>query len=96
MFRNLIPALADRFHVVAPDYPGFGQSSSPPADKFTYTFDNLADVVGKLTERVGLTNYTLYVQDYGAPVGFRLAVKNPRARDRPGHTERQCLRGRGE
>jgi pimeloyl-ACP methyl ester carboxylesterase len=77
MFRNLIPALADRFHVVAPDYPGFGQSSSPPADKFTYTFDNLADVVGKLTERVGLTNYTLYLQDYGAPVGYRLAVKNP-------------------
>ena len=74
---NLIPALADRFHVVAPDYPGFGQSSSPPADKFTYTFDNLADVVGKLTEKVGLTNYTLYLQDYGAPVGFRLAVKNP-------------------
>jgi pimeloyl-ACP methyl ester carboxylesterase len=77
MFRNLIPALAYKYHVVAPDYPGFGQSSAPPVDKFTYTFDKLADVIEKFTERVGLSAYALYVQDYGAPVGFRLAVKHP-------------------
>ena len=77
MFRNLIPALADQYHVVAPDYPGFGQSSAPSADKFNYTFDKLAEVVDKFTEKVGLTKYTLYVQDYGAPVGYRLAVKHP-------------------
>ena len=77
MFRNLIPALADEYHVVAPDYPGFGQSSAPPVDKFNYTFDGLAGVVDKFTEKVGLTNYSIYVQDYGAPVGYRLAVKHP-------------------
>ncbi len=77
MFRNLIPALADRYHVVAPDYPGFGQSSAPPVDRFDHTFDKLADVVEKFTEKVGLKSYTLYVQDYGAPVGYRLAVKHP-------------------
>ena len=77
MFRNLIPALAGEFHVVAPDYPGFGYSSAPPVDKFEYTFDKLADVVEKFTEKVGLTKYTLYVQDYGAPVGYRLAAKHP-------------------
>lgn len=77
MFRNLIPALADRYHVVAPDYPGFGHSSAPSVDQFDYTFDRLAEVVEKLTETIGLTSYTLYVQDYGAPVGFRLAVKHP-------------------
>jgi pimeloyl-ACP methyl ester carboxylesterase len=77
MFRNLIPALADEFHLVAPDYPGFGQSSAPPVDKFDYTFDNLAAVVEKFTEAVGLKRYALYVQDYGAPIGYRLAVKHP-------------------
>ena len=77
MFRHLIPALADAFHLVAPDYPGFGYSSAPTVDQFAYTFDHLADVVEKFTEQLGLTRYTLYVQDYGAPVGFRLAVKHP-------------------
>lgn len=77
MFRHLIPALADQFHVVAPDYPGFGNSSAPPVDKFDYTFDKLADVLEKFTEKVGLTKCTLYVQDYGAPVGYRLAVRHP-------------------
>ncbi len=77
MFRNLIPALADRYHVVAPDYPGYGNSSAPPVDKFEYTFDNLAKVIDTFTERVGLDKYALYVQDYGAPVGYRLAVKHP-------------------
>jgi pimeloyl-ACP methyl ester carboxylesterase len=77
MFRNLIPALADRFHVVAPDYPGFGQSSMPRVDQFDYTFDNLAGVIDEFTEKVGLTHYALYMQDYGAPIGFRLAVRHP-------------------
>jgi pimeloyl-ACP methyl ester carboxylesterase len=77
MFRNLIPALGDRYHVVAPDYPGFGNSSAPAVDRFEYTFDNLAKVIDAFTERVGLTRYALYVQDYGAPVGYRLAVKHP-------------------
>ena len=77
MFRNLIPQLADKFHVVAPDYPGFGQSSMPKISEFDYTFDNLANVIEKFTETIGLTKYSLYVQDYGAPVGYRLAVKNP-------------------
>ncbi len=77
MFRNLIPALADRYHVVAPDYPGFGSSSMPPVTEFDYTFDRLADVVGALTEKLGLDTYSLYVMDYGAPVGFRLFVRHP-------------------
>ena len=77
MFRNLIPALADRYHVVAPDYPGYGHSSMPPRDRFAYTFDNLAKVVDEFTQTLGLTRYALYVQDYGAPVGFRLAVAHP-------------------
>ena len=77
MFRNLIPALADRFHLVAPDYPGFGNSSMPAVDAFDYSFDNLARVVERFTETLGLTKYSLYVMDYGAPVGFRLATAHP-------------------
>lgn len=77
MFRNLIPQLADRYHVIAPDYPGFGQSSMPKVTDFDYSFDNLAKIVEKFTEQVGVKNYSLYVQDYGAPVGYRLAVKHP-------------------
>jgi pimeloyl-ACP methyl ester carboxylesterase len=77
MFRNLIPALADRYRVVAPDYPGFGQSGMPDRDRFAYTFDGYARIVGKLTERLGLERYALYVMDYGAPVGFRLATAHP-------------------
>ena len=77
MFRNLIPALADKYHVVAPDYPGYGYSSMPAVDEFKYTFDNLADVVEKFTEEVGLNKYSIYLMDYGAPVGFRLAVRHP-------------------
>ena len=77
MFRNLIPQLADDFHLVAPDYPGFGQSSAPDVKQFNYTFDNLANVIDKFTLAVGLKRYAIYVQDYGSPVGFRLAVKNP-------------------
>jgi len=77
MFRNLIPALADKYHVVAPDYPGYGSSSAPSVKEFEYTFDNLANIVEKFTEKVGLKKYSIYLMDYGAPVGFRLAVKHP-------------------
>jgi pimeloyl-ACP methyl ester carboxylesterase len=77
MFRNLIPLLADRYHVIAPDYPGFGQSDMPAMDKFTYSFDNLAKVVDKFTQAVGVSKYAMYVQDYGAPIGFRIAAAHP-------------------
>jgi pimeloyl-ACP methyl ester carboxylesterase len=77
MFRKLIPALADQYHMVAPDYPGYGHSSMPLHDKFSYTFDNLAKVIDEFTEKLGLTKYAIYVQDYGAPVGYRLAFKHP-------------------
>ncbi|CAG7856842.1 hypothetical protein MCAMS1_01485 [biofilm metagenome] len=77
MFRNLIPALADKYRVIAPDYPGFGQSAMSDRDKFSYTFDNYAKVVGKLLQQLNVKNYALYVMDYGAPVGFRLAAANP-------------------
>ena len=77
MFRNLIPALADRYHVVAPDYPGYGNSSMPTVDEFEYTFDRLADVVEQFVEKIGLKRYSIYLMDYGAPVGFRLATRHP-------------------
>ncbi len=77
MFRKLIPALADRYHVVAPDYPGYGNSSMPGVDEFEYTFDRFADIVEKLTEKLGLHKYSIYLMDYGAPVGFRLAARHP-------------------
>src|SRR5262249_28729951 len=77
MFRDLIPLLADRYHLVVPDLPGFGNTVSPPRGQFDYTFDNLAQVVGGLVEAVGLRRYALYVFDYGAPVGFRLAGSHP-------------------
>jgi pimeloyl-ACP methyl ester carboxylesterase len=77
MFRNLIPLLADRFHVIAPDYPGFGQSDAPDRSEFDYTFANLADITDKLTVSLGVTEYSMYVMDYGAPVGYRLALKHP-------------------
>jgi pimeloyl-ACP methyl ester carboxylesterase len=77
MYRNLIPALADRYHVIAPDYPGFGNSSMPKVEEFEYTFDRLAEIVDKLTQQLNLKTYSLYVQDYGAPIGYRLALKHP-------------------
>lgn len=77
MFRNLIPKLADRYHVIAPDYPGFGQSSMPKISEFEYSFSSFANIIEKFTEQIGIEKYSLYVQDYGAPVGYRLAVKHP-------------------
>jgi pimeloyl-ACP methyl ester carboxylesterase len=77
MFRNLIPALADRYHLIAPDYPGFGNSDQPAMDKFDYTFDNMAVVMGKLVDKLGVKKYSVYLMDYGAPIGFRLASQNP-------------------
>jgi pimeloyl-ACP methyl ester carboxylesterase len=77
MFRNLIPKLSDRFHLVAPDYPGYGNSSMPSPDEFEYSFDRLAEVIEKFTGKIGFGSYSLYLMDYGAPVGFRLAVKHP-------------------
>jgi len=77
MFRNLIPALADRYRVVAPDLPGFGFTRVPGRDKFRYTFENLANVIGKFTEAISLDRFAIYIFDYGAPVGLRLALAHP-------------------
>jgi pimeloyl-ACP methyl ester carboxylesterase len=77
MFRELIPALSDRFRLIAPDLPGFGQSDMPSRDKFSYTFDRLAEVIERFTEVIGLTRFAIYAFDYGAPTGFRLAVRHP-------------------
>jgi pimeloyl-ACP methyl ester carboxylesterase len=77
MFRDLIPMLADRFHMVAPDLPGFGQTDMPPREKFAYTFDNIAGVIERFTEAIGFDRFAVYVFDYGAPTGLRLAVHHP-------------------
>lgn len=79
MFRNLIPALADRYHIVAPDHLGFGLSDAPPVDEFDYTFDALTDLTAGLLRARGIDRYAIYVQDYGAPIGWRLALRNPGA-----------------
>ncbi|RKN21007.1 alpha/beta fold hydrolase [Micromonospora musae] len=79
MFRNLIPALADRYRVIAPDHLGFGLSAAPPADEFDYTFDALADLTAGLLGQLEVRRYAMYVQDYGAPIGWRLALANPAA-----------------
>ncbi|MGE5772588.1 MAG: alpha/beta fold hydrolase [Hyphomicrobiales bacterium] len=76
-FDTLIPLLADRYHLVAPDYPGFGHSDTPSPDKFDYTFRNITDVIDEFTQTLGLNKYALYVHDYGGPIGFRLAVAHP-------------------
>jgi pimeloyl-ACP methyl ester carboxylesterase len=77
MFRDLIPLLADKFHLVAPDLPSFGKSDMPKPDAFDYTFDHLADVIDRFTEVLGLDCFAIYVFDYGAPVGFRIAARHP-------------------
>ena len=94
MFRHLIPVLADRYHVIAPDHLGFGLSDAPPADEFGYTFDALAGLTAGLLDQLGAGRYAMYVQDYGAPVGWRLALANPDAVSADHHPERQRLRGR--
>lgn len=77
MFRDLIPLLADKFHIVAPDLPGFGQSDMPARESFRYTFDNVAQVIERFTEVIGFDRFAVYVFDYGAPTGFRLALSHP-------------------
>jgi pimeloyl-ACP methyl ester carboxylesterase len=77
MFRNFMPLLAERFRLIAPDLPGFGRSAQPDRSSFAYTFDRLADVIGRFTEAVGLERFALYIFDYGAPVGLRLAAAHP-------------------
>jgi pimeloyl-ACP methyl ester carboxylesterase len=77
MFRNLIPRLAASFHVIAPDYPGYGFSGMPDRKSFSYTFENMTNIVEEFTEKLQLTKYTLYVMDYGAPIGYRLALRHP-------------------
>src|SRR5580704_12527547 len=77
MFRNLIPELADRYHVIAPDYPGYGQSDMPDRSTFAYTFDRYGELVDGLLGQLGVKRYAMYVMDYGAPVGWRLALKHP-------------------
>jgi len=81
MFRDLIPQLATRYHVIAPDYPGFGQSPAPTVGQFAYTFEHLTDIVEGVTRELKLERYSLYVQDYGAPVGYRIAARHPEAID---------------
>jgi len=77
MFRDLIPLLVDRFHMIAPDLPGFGKSDMPGREKFSYTFDNIARIIDRFTEVIGLERFAIYVFDYGAPTGFRLATRHP-------------------
>ena len=77
MFRDLIPMIAGKFHVIAPDFPGFGQSDMPSRDEFTYTFDNIAEIIDGFISSLGIEKFFTYVFDYGAPVGFRIALKHP-------------------
>jgi pimeloyl-ACP methyl ester carboxylesterase len=77
MFRELIPRLSDRYHLVAPDYPGFGYSDAPAPEQYAYTFDHLADTMDRLLGQLGIERYSIYIQDYGSPVGFRLATRRP-------------------
>jgi pimeloyl-ACP methyl ester carboxylesterase len=76
-YRNLIPAIADRFHVIAPDYPGFGNSGMPDPAKFTYTFDKTSEIIESFLVKTGFTRFGLYLQDYGGPVGFRIITRHP-------------------
>lgn len=77
MYRNIIPELADKFYLIAPDYPGFGNTSAPSPKTFPYTFDKLSEVVEKLLISIGVKKFTLFIQDYGSPVGFRIALRHP-------------------
>jgi pimeloyl-ACP methyl ester carboxylesterase len=82
MFRNLMPALEKEFHLIAPDYPGFGNSAMPTVDEFEYSFDRLAQILEKFLEALKIKRYSLYLMDYGAPIGYRLAVKHPQRVER--------------
>ena len=77
MFRDLMPMLQDRYHLIAPDYPGFGQSESPDRERFAYTFDHLAEIMDAFLEKLEIRKFYMYVFDYGAPIGFRIALKHP-------------------
>ena len=77
MFRDLIPELADQYHLVAPDYPGYGFSSMPAVNEFDYSFDNVARLIGKFVDEIGVDKFSVYLMDYGAPVGFRIATAHP-------------------
>ena len=92
MFRNLVPELADEFHVIAPDMIGYGRSSMPTVDEFEYTFDHQTKIIEQFTEKLGLDSYTLYVMDYGGPVGFRLFENNPEKNPRICNTKCKCIR----
>ena len=91
MFESLIPLLAPRYHVIAPDYPGFGQSDAPPPAQYSYTFDHLAETTSALLDKLGANRYSLYLQDYGGPVGFRILAGSSRAHPGAHHPERQRL-----
>ena len=96
MFEPLFSRLSDRYHLVAPDYPGFGHSDWPDPKKFAYTFDHIAETMNHFTEALGLSRYTLYMQDYGGPVGFRMALAHPdriEASHRPGRCGAQRRSG---
>ena len=77
MFRNLMQIMPNEFHLVAPDYPGYGNSSMPPVNEFDYTFENMAKIISKFIDTIGLENYSLYMQDYGAPIGYRVFSIHP-------------------
>ena len=94
MFRNLIPRLPGSFRLIAPDYPGYGQSSMPDHKSFQYTFENLANIIDGFVESIGLSKYSMYVMDYGAPIGYRLALAASRTRAGTDRAKWQCLRGR--
>src|ERR1700761_1554819 len=79
MWDRLIPILATKYHVIAPDYPGFGLSAAPPPPEFSYTFDNIADVMAALLRALGVTRYSIVMQDYGGPICWRIAMANPPA-----------------
>jgi pimeloyl-ACP methyl ester carboxylesterase len=98
MFEPLFTRLADRYHLVAPDYPGFGHSDWTDPKRFAYTFDHYAEIMNHFTESLGLSRYTLYMQDYGGPVGFRMALAHPEriealiVQDAVAHNEARCAR----
>jgi len=77
MFNSVLPSLGRHYHLIAPDYPGFGQSDAPDPKSFAYSFDHLAAIMNRFTEQLGLSRYTLFLQDYGGPVGFRMALEHP-------------------